>query len=88
MKIAVALAALLLSTAAFAEKADAYQVTGSVAEVSDSKIVVMKGKERFEIERAPDAKVVGEAVKQGDKVTVHYRMTATSIENKGGAKKK
>lgn len=89
MRIAAAAAAasLLLSQAALAAKSDAYQVTGNVAEVTDSAIVVMKGKERFEIERTADTKVSGaDAVKVGDKVTVRYRMSATSIEAKGAEK--
>ncbi len=39
----------------------------------------MKGKERFEIARDPADKT---EVKIGDKVTVKYKMTATSIEKK------
>jgi hypothetical protein len=68
----------------------AYQVTGPVLDVSDNTIVVQKGKEKWEIARDKDTKVTG-SLKKGDKVTVQYRMTATSIENKesgGGAKKK
>jgi ribosomal 50S subunit-recycling heat shock protein len=58
-------------------------VTGPVAEVSDTMIVVEKGakKERFEIARDSNTKMSGE-VKKGDKVTVHYTMTATEIEAK------
>ena len=40
-----------------AEKADKYQVTGPVAEVTDTKIVVMKGAERFEVVRNAETKV-------------------------------
>lgn len=68
----------------------AYQVTGPVLEVTDTTIVVEKGKERWEIARDKDTKVTG-ALKKGDKVTVQYRMTATSIEAKDAkapAKKK
>jgi hypothetical protein len=59
----------------------AYQVTGPVLEVTDSKIVVEKGKEKWEIARDKDTKVTGELSK-GSKVTIQYRMTATSIEGK------
>ena len=65
----------------------AYQVTGPVLEVTDSKIVVQKGKEKWEVARDAGTKVTGD-VKVGDKVTVEYRMTATSIEAKGGGKAK
>jgi hypothetical protein len=59
----------------------AYQVTGPVVEVTDTKIVVDKDGEKHEIARTKDTKVTG-AVKKGDKVTVQYKMTATSIEVK------
>ena len=67
----------------------AYQVTGPVLEVSDSKIVVQKGKEKWEIARTPDTKVTGD-LKVGSKVTVEYSMTAKSVDvkaDKGKAKK-
>lgn len=44
-------------------------------------IVVEKDKEKWEIARDKDTKVTG-ALKKGAKVTVQYRMTATSIEAK------
>lgn len=59
----------------------AYQVTGPVLDVTDNKIVVEKNKEKWEIERDKDTKVTG-PLKKGSKVTVQYRMTATSIESK------
>lgn len=68
-------AALMLVTPA----ALAYQVTGPVLEVTDAKIVVEKDKERWEIARDKDTKVKGE-LKKGSRVTIHYRMTATSVE--------
>ncbi len=55
-----------------------YQVTGPVLEVRDDAVVVEKGKEKWEIARTPDTKVEGE-LKKGEKVTVHYTMTARSI---------
>ena len=72
--------ALALSNAAFAGGKD-YQVTGPVLEVTDSMIAVQKGKDRWEIAKDSSTKSSGE-VKVGDKVTVHYSMTATSIEAK------
>ena len=59
----------------------AYQVTGPVLEVTDSTIVVQKGKDRWEIGRDASTKVTGE-LKVGAKVTVEYRMTATSVDVK------
>ncbi len=78
--IAVVAATMLLGTAAYA-----YQVTGPVLEVSDSKIVVEKGKERWEIARDKETKG-DKNIKKGDRVTVQYNMTATEIESKGGKK--
>ena len=64
---------------AFAGAAWGYQVTGPVLEVTDSKIVVQKGKEKWEIARTPDTKVTGD-LKVGAKVTIEYSMTAKSVE--------
>ena len=87
LRIGAALAAgMFLAGLAFAAKPDAYQVTGNVVEVSGDKIVVMKGKERFEVARDAGTKMSGD-VKVGDKVTIHYRMTATDVEMKAGAAK-
>ena len=84
----IAAASLALSTVSFAADAKDYQVTGPVLDVSDSMIAVQKGKDRWEIARNSSTKTSGE-VKKGDKVTVHYSMTATDIEVKAdkGAKK-
>jgi hypothetical protein len=81
------LAASLLFAAPMAM---AYQVTGPVLEVTDTKIVVQKGKEKWELARDANTKVEGD-LKKGAKVTVEYKMTATSIavkEEKGKAKGK
>lgn len=79
--LAVVSATLLLGSAAYA-----YQVTGPVLEVTDSKIVVEKGKEKWELARDKDTKG-DKNIKKGDRVTVQYNMTATEIENKTPAKK-
>jgi hypothetical protein len=71
--------ALLLATAAMAGQANTYQVTGPVLEVKDDMIAVQKGKDRWELARDKDTKVTGD-LKVGSKVTIQYRMTATSIE--------
>jgi hypothetical protein len=89
MKRLVLATALFLSTAvpAFAAAPKTYQVTGPVLEVSDDMIVVQKGKEKWEIARSKDTKVTGE-LKVGSKVTIEYRMTAATVEAKGGAAEK
>ena len=71
---------MLLSSAAYA-----YQVTGPVLEVTDTKIVVEKDKEKWEIARDKDTKGAKD-IKKGDRVTIQYRMTATEIESKTAKK--
>ena len=85
----LAAASLALSSLSFAADAKDYQVTGPVLDVTDSMIAVQKGKDRWEIARDSNTKATGE-IKKGDKVTIHYTMTATNIEVKAadkGAKK-
>ena len=53
-------------------------VTGPVLELTDTKIVVQKGDEKWELARTPDTKVTG-ALKVGSKVTISYAMTAKSV---------
>ncbi len=82
---------LAFSSAAFAADAKDYQVTGPVLEVNSSMIAVQKGKDRWELARDSNTKASAEP-KVGDKVTIHYSMTATNIEVKAakaekGAKK-
>ena len=83
----IAAATLVLSGMAFGVQD--YQVTGPVAEINDSMIVVEKGakKERFEIARDSSTKIGGD-VKVGDKVTVHYTMTAKDVEMKAAKAEK
>lgn len=69
-----------------------YQVTGPVLEVKPDMIVVQKGNDRWEIARDGSTKITGD-LKVGSKVTIEYRMTATSAtvkeeKAKGPAKKK
>ena len=59
-----------------------YQVTGPVLAVTDDTIVVQKGSEQWEIGREASTKVTGE-LKVGAKVTIEYRMTATTVTVKG-----
>ena len=81
-KLALALVLGALATPALAAT-KTYQVTGPVLEVTDDAVTVQKGKEKWEIARTPDTKVTGE-LKKGEKVTIEYRMTATSVEVKAG----
>lgn len=72
---------------AFAGSAWAYQVTGPVVELTDTKIVVQKGNEKWEIARTPDTKVSGK-LKVGSQVTIEYSMTAKSVDVKAEKAKK
>ncbi|HEX3693780.1 MAG TPA: hypothetical protein VH374_00215 [Polyangia bacterium] len=81
----LALSLFLNAGAAFAGAPKTYQVTGPVLEVSDDTIVVQKGKEKWEIARSKDTKVTGD-LKVGAKVTIEYRMSAVTVEVKGGDK--
>ena len=81
----VAVCSLLFTglATAFADATD-YQVTGPILSMTDTTITVQKGKEKWEINKGT---VAGAAdLKVGDKVTVHYTMTATTIETKPAAK--
>ena len=77
---ALILSAVLL-TSSFVYAAKTYQVTGPVVEVTDAKIVVQKGKEKWEVDRSAATKVNGD-LKVGSKVTIEYTMTATDVEVK------
>ena len=71
-----------LATTTKADSAKSYQVTGPVLEMTDTMIVVQKGKERWEVARNASTKITGD-VKVGSKVTIMYTMTATEVEAKG-----
>jgi hypothetical protein len=84
LAVAIVLA-LVVPSIAYA--VDAYQVTGTVTDFDkDKSITVLKGKEKFEISIDRETKIEGE-VKKDHKVTVKYKMTATSIEGKEEGKK-
>ena len=78
---------LSFTGAAHAAPTKTYQVTGPVLEVRDDVIVVQKGKEKWELARSSDTKVKGD-LKVGAKVTIEYRMTATTVEAKPEGKTK
>lgn len=63
-----------------------YQVTGSVLEADQSKIVVQKGKEKWVLQRNPSTHVSGD-LKPGSKATIEYQMVATNAETKPNQKK-
>ena len=75
------------ATTALAADVKTYQVTGPVVSVTDTAITVKKGSDNWEIAKTPESKTTGD-VKPGEKVTVVYRMTATSIDAKAAPAKK
>lgn len=80
-------AAFLLTSVAIAAGPKDYQVTGPVLDVSDDVITVQKGSEKWEIGRNKDTKINGD-LKKGSKVTIQYKMTATSVDVKDAGKSK
>ena len=74
-----------LASAALAAEPKDYQVTGPVLDLKDDIIVVQKGNEKWEIGRDKGTKVNGD-LKKGSRVTIQYKMTASSIEVKDAAK--
>lgn len=78
--LAVSFAVLALASPLYARTVER-QVTGSVLEISDTKIVIQKGRGKWEIARNTATTVTGD-LKVGAKVTIQYTMTATAIEVK------
>lgn len=84
--LALAACGLMLATSNLvAAEAKTYQVTGPVLELTESVIVVQKGEDKWQIARSKDAKVTGD-LKVGAKVTIEYRMVATTVEVKAEKK--
>ena len=84
------LASTLLLAGAFfgasvlaAAGAKTYQVTGPVVSADGGVVTVMKGKDKWEVNLGSAT-----APKVGDKVTITYTMTATSVEVKGAKAEK
>jgi hypothetical protein len=80
-------AVFLLASVAIAAGPKDYQVTGPVLDVTDDVITVEKGKDRWEIGRNKDTKINGD-LKKGSKVTIQYKMTASSVDVKDAGKAK
>jgi hypothetical protein len=80
-------ALLLMASAARAAGPKDYQVTGPVLDVTDDVITVEKGKDKWEIGRNKDTKINGD-LKKGSRVTIQYKMNATSVDVKEAGKAK
>ena len=78
MKSLLFTALLLVSFNTMAASPKTYQVTGPVLEMTDTMIVVQKGKERWELSKDAAAKITGD-LKVGSKVTIEYTMAAKTI---------
>jgi cytochrome c oxidase assembly protein Cox11 len=78
---AFAIVAVVVIGVAFAAVPRTYQVTGPVLSVSSDLIVVQKGNDRWELARDADTKVNGD-LKVGARVTIQYRMVATTVDVK------
>ena len=77
----------LLTSMAIAAGPKDYQVTGPVLDVTDDVITVQKGSEKWEIGRNKDTKINGD-LKKGARVTIQYKMTASSVDVKDAGKAK
>jgi hypothetical protein len=75
----IAAANFIFGGAAIAAGAKTYEVTGTVLETTPTKIVLQKGRERWELDLDPQTKLSGE-LKVGAKVTITYAMSAAKID--------
>lgn len=82
--VVLAVSASLIAVV-FAAAPKTYQVTGPLLSVSDDLIVVQKGSDKWEIARDANTQIKGD-LKVGAKVTIQYKMIATSVEAKGKGK--
>jgi RNase P/RNase MRP subunit p29 len=80
-------AILLFASVVMAAGPKDYQVTGPVLDVTDDVITVQKGSDKWEIGRNKDTKINGD-LKKGSKVTIQYKMNATSVDVKDSGKAK
>lgn len=76
---------IILALGARAETSKSYQVTGPIIALTDNVITVQKDDEKWEIARSAATKTDGKLA-VGSRVTVHYKMTADSIEVKDTGK--
>jgi hypothetical protein len=86
-KSLIAAVALAIIAAVAVAAVNTYQVTGPVLAVTDNSITVQKGNDKWELARDANTKIKGD-LKVGSKVTIEYRMIATSVDVAAPAKKK
>jgi|GEM_PF-4987027 hypothetical protein len=80
MRTITTLASLLLALPLAATAASTYQVTGTVLEVKPKEIIVQKGEEKWSVETTDATKFVESPVAVGQKVTVKYKVVATTVD--------
>jgi len=85
--LSVMVLSLFFASAALAAGPKDYQVTGPVLDVNEDVITVQKGSDKWEIGRNKDTKINGD-LKKGSKVTIQYKMTASSVDVKDAGKTK
>ena len=83
--LSLLIASFFMATVAIAAEPKDYQVTGPVLDVKEDIVVVQKGDEKWEIGRDKSTKIKGGDLKKGSRVTIHYKMTASSIDVKDAA---
>lgn len=62
-----------------------YQVTGPVLSINGDVITVQKGTDKWDLMKTADTKITGNLA-VGSKVTIEYKMVATTITVKPAAK--
>ena len=80
MRIITTLASLVLALPLAATAASTYQVTGTVLEVKPKEIIVQEGDEQWSVETTDATKFIDKPVAVGQKVTVMYKVVASSVD--------
>lgn len=83
---AVLMAAAMTASVWAAPQAKKYQVTGPVVKMDEGKVTVQKGDELWEVVTDKDTKVTG-TLAVGSKVTIEYKMVATTVTVKAAGAK-
>ena len=80
MRMFTTLASLVLALPLAATAASTYQVTGTVLEVKPKEIIVQQGDEKWSVETTEATKFVESPIAVGQKVTVMYKVVASSVD--------
>ena len=85
-RITILVLALVIIAAVAFGATKTYQVTGPVLAFDANSITVQKGNDKWELARDANTKITGD-LKVGSKVTIEYRMTATTVDVKAATTK-